>query len=65
MAGRKLADELKTLVKKAVNENGANVAKAINVGGEGKTTSVSSKQKIVQRDGNTETVTERTEHKHS
>lgn len=65
MTGKKIADELKALVKKAVDENGANVAKAINVGGRGKTTSVSSKQKIVQRNGATETITERTEHKHS
>ena len=59
-----LADQVKGLVEKLNEKDGANVASSINVGGTGKT-SVSSKQRIVQRNGKTESITERTEHRSS
>ena len=59
-----LAEQVKDMVKKLGEEKSTNVASSLNVGGTG-ITSVSSKQRIVQRDGKTETITERTEHRSS
>jgi hypothetical protein len=59
---RKARDELKKWIENAVSES-SNVASAINVGNKGSRTSVSSRQRIVHRDGVTTTVTERREEK--
>ena len=58
---RKLAEELKAKIKDAVSGS-SNIASAINVG-KGSHTSVSSRQRVVHRDGHTTTVTERHEEK--
>lgn len=57
---RKLKDELKKRIKDAV-EDSSNIASAINVGSKGTRTSVSSRQRVVHRDGVTTTTTERRE----
>ncbi len=57
---RSLKDELKRRIKDAV-EDSSNIASAINVGGKGTRTSVSSRQRVVHRDGVTTTITERRE----
>jgi hypothetical protein len=62
---KKLGDVLKQKIKEAVDEGGANVASAVNVGGTGRRTSVSSHQRIVQRDGVRTTITERREERDS
>ena len=54
---RSLRDELKKLIDSANHET-SNVASAINVGKGDHRSSISSRQRIVQRDGKTETVTE-------
>lgn len=54
------AERLKNRIKKAVGE-ATNVAAAVNVGRNGGTTSVSTRQKVVHRDGITTTTTERHE----
>lgn len=57
---KSLKNDLSNLIKSAVTEDGANVASAVNVGGSGKSTSVKSSKRIVQRDG-VSTVTEERE----
>ena len=57
---QELAEQVKEMIVKLGEENGANVAASVNLNGKG-VSSVSSKQRIVQRDGKTETVTERIE----
>ena len=59
-----LAEHVKAMIEKLGDESGTNIAASVNVAGEGQT-SVSSKQRIVHRDGKTETVTERTEQESS
>lgn len=59
-----LAEHVKEMIEQLGKEKGANIAASVNVGDAGKT-SVSSKQRIVQRDGKTETITERIEERHS
>jgi hypothetical protein len=59
---KKLRDELKARIEDAVGES-TNVASAINIGKGRSHTSVSSRQRVVHRDGVTTTVTERREHK--
>ncbi|MFN2389948.1 MAG: hypothetical protein ABR575_10150 [Actinomycetota bacterium] len=59
MGHKKLRDELKKRIKEAVDEG--NVASAINVGGKGSHTSVSSRQQVTHRDGVTTKKTERRE----
>jgi len=56
-------DELKTKIKEHIEGavDASNTAVASNVGKKGSRTSVSSRQRVVQRDGRTTTVTERTE----
>jgi hypothetical protein len=53
----RLQDELKEKIKDAVAQS-TNVAAAVNVGGKSKRTSVSSRQRVVHRDGVTTTTTE-------
>ena len=60
-AGKRFKEELKKKIKQTIDEGGANVASAVNVGSKGQHTSVSSRQRIVQRDGITTTTTERRE----
>ncbi len=56
-----MGDELKKEIERAVSDSGStNKAVSVNVG-KGSRTSVSSKQRVVQRDGRTETVEERIE----
>ena len=59
--GKRFTEELKKKIKQTIDEGGANVASAVNVGGKGQRTSVSSHQRVVQRDGVTTTTTERRE----
>lgn len=59
--GKRFAEELKKKIKDAVDHNGANIASSVNVGSKGQRTSVSARQRIVQRDGITTTTTERRE----
>lgn len=64
MTGRKASkDSLADLLKDAARQAaaGANVASAVNVGGSGKRTHVTSKKRVVQRDG----VTTQTEEHYS
>lgn len=58
-----LADHVKEMIEKLGDEHGTNIAASVNRGSG--TTSVSSKQRIVQRNGETETITERSEHRSS
>jgi hypothetical protein len=58
---KRLREELKKKIKQSIDEGGANIASAVNVGSNGQHTSVSSHQRIVQRDGVTTTTTERRE----
>lgn len=53
-----LFDQLKKRINQAVDDGNTNVAKAINVGGKGRRASVSSRQRVVHRDGVTTRVTE-------
>ena len=53
---------MKEMIEKLGKEKGANVAATVNLGGGG-SASVSSHQRIVQRNGETETITERIEHR--
>ena|GEM_PF-6343159 len=57
---RELRDEIKKKIKDAASDT-SNIASAINVGGKGRRTSVSSRQKVVHRDGVTTTTTEKHE----
>jgi hypothetical protein len=57
---KKLRDELKARIEDAVATS-SNVASSINIGQKGSHTSVSSRQRVVHRDGVTTTVTERRE----
>ena len=54
---RKLRDGLKANLEDAITDS-TNAASAVNVGGKGKRTSVSSRQRVVHRDGVTTTTTE-------
>ena len=60
---KRFRDGLKKKIKESIDEGGANIASAINVGGKDRHTSVSSRQRIVQRDGVTTTTTEKWEEK--
>lgn len=57
---RKLRDQLEKQIGEAVAD-GTNIASAVNIGGKGKSTSVRSRQRVVHRDGETTTTTERYE----
>ena len=57
---KKRRHDLKQGIKDAVGD-GVNIASAVNVGSKGQSTSVSSRQRVVHRDGVTTTTTERTE----
>lgn len=59
MAEKRLRDELKKKIENVVDS--ANVASAVNVGSNGQRTSVSSRQRVVHKDGVTTTTTERRE----
>ena len=54
---RSLREELKNVIRDASDES-SNIASAINVGGKNRSSSVSSKQRVIQRDGVTTKVTE-------
>ena len=54
--GKNFRDELKRKIKESVGD-GSNVASAVSVGSKGQTTSVSSRQRVLHRDGVTTTVT--------
>ena len=58
---KSLREELKKKFKQAIDDGGANIASSFNVGGKGQRTSVSTRQRIVHRDGITTTTTERRE----
>ena len=59
--GRRFGEELKKKISDAIDEGGANVASSVNVGSKGQRTSVSSHQRIVQKDGVRTVTTERRE----
>ncbi len=58
---KRIREELKQKIKDAVDGGGSNIASAVNIGSKGERTSVSSHQRVVQRDGVTTTTTERRE----
>lgn len=62
---RGLRDELKKKIKDAVTASSdtSNIASAIHIGGAGRRTGVSTRQRVVQRDGVTTKVTETREEK--
>jgi len=59
--GKRFAEELKKKIKDAARDDGVNIASSVNIGSKGQRTSVSSRQRVVQRDGITTTTTERRE----
>ena len=59
-AGKNFRDELKKKIKESVDHS-SNVAAAVNVGSKGQRTSISSRQRVVHKDGVTTTVTEHRE----
>ena len=59
--GKRFVEELKKKVKDAADQDGTNIASSVNIGSKGQRTSVSSRQRIVKRDGITTTTTERRE----
>ncbi|MEA2516767.1 MAG: hypothetical protein QOG16_605 [Actinomycetota bacterium] len=59
--GKRLGEELAKKIRDAIDNDGANIASSVNVGSKGQRTSVSSHQRIVQKDGVRTVTTERRE----
>jgi hypothetical protein len=59
--GKRFGEELAKKIRDAIDNDGANIASSVNVGSKGQRTSVSSHQRIVQKDGVRTVTTERRE----
>jgi hypothetical protein len=59
--GKRFGEELAKKIRQAIDKDGANIASSVNVGSKGQRTSVSSHQRIVQKDGVRTVTTERRE----